>query len=712
MREIESLSHERDPELYGEGLLSLAQRLAKQDRLEPALRLFHHLQQNNPAASAIARKAGREIDAIEGRGAIGGRVEFSIGRFSREAMNPALLFGMATAGTVFQVSRAALLGKLLGSAPSLATRGFGARALAGSAAFALEGPSFVAATQGARLALGENPAPHSSFGKELAGAYLTLGGLKLVGWGGEQAVRLSGAGALARATIPQASAYLGLLAGHGLEHWTGLRQISSGDTWLLDSLITMAQLKVGGGLSNALLGRRFANFQSGLNLAAEQSMPLPKLPSLEALSPGLAFDAPGIPRSQAWREALHGPFKIQGSGRKSPSGFWNAADSSNSSASLKSRMIPEGLPQMPLERSDNPVAAIAGLLENHMNRFHPQSLEIHYQGRMIVHRDQEVLKARLRPLFEKSAIPQGFVAVIAFLEGMPKIALIYKKVNDRMDSQFTTLRLPDNQSSSPNLGLAPGFGTSAIRTLSRVEDLHDQLAEILQTRSPKINYAGEWRIRDDMALAQMLQRPGGLAPDQTFTLALKERGVQIVFEWKTEKGVRKVESITQPIDSSFLSLNSAASSSGTTPRTPAVTPHEGRERISDPGRSTPLPAETSDARVHSCPSPNKALEKFHELLIGGDPLAFIPSIEMRSGNLDESSLAFIAEMLSSNPLPKGRKVNLVWVERPSGFLRIESDESGKVTAELRVFGQGSQNYLLKPNFAGGEKLEMRFVRHR
>ncbi|HEX5035469.1 MAG TPA: hypothetical protein VFW62_13395, partial [bacterium] len=352
----------------------MARRLTKQDRLAPALRIFHHLQKNNPAGAAIALKAGREIDAIEGRGAIGGRVEFSIGRFSREATNPALLFGMAAAGTAFQVSRAAFLGKLLGSAPSLATRGFGARALAGSAAFALEGPSFVAATNGARLALGENPAPHSSFEKELAGAYLTLGGLKLVGWGGEQAVRLSGAGALARATIPQASAYLGLLAGHGLEHWTGLRKISSGDTWLLDSLITLAQLKVGGGLSNALLGRRFANFQSQLNLAAEQSMPLPKLPSFEALGPGLAFDAPGLPRSQAWREALNGPFKIQDSGRRSPSGFWNAAEKSSIGSSLKSNLIPEGLTQVSLEKSEKPVETLGALLESHMKRIHPQSL--------------------------------------------------------------------------------------------------------------------------------------------------------------------------------------------------------------------------------------------------------------------------------------------------------------------------------------------------
>ncbi|HEX5033847.1 MAG TPA: hypothetical protein VFW62_05150, partial [bacterium] len=342
-----------------------------------------------------------------------------------------------------------------------------------------------------------------------------------------------------------------------------------------------------------------------------------------------------------------------------------------------------------------------------------QSLEIHYKGRAIVHRDQEALKAKLRSLFEERNVPQGFVVVVAFLEGTPKIALIYKKVNDRMEDKFTTFRVADNQSSSPNLGMAPGFGASAIRTLSRVEDLHEQLTEILQTRNAKVNYTGEWRIRDDMALAQMLQRPGGLPPDHTFTLALRERRAQIVFAWKSERGVRKVESITQPIDSSFLSLSSASSSSGTTPRTSTVTPPEGRERISEPERSTPLPAETSDStKTHSCSDPYKALEKFHELLTSGDPLALIPSIEMRTGSLDESSLSFLAEMLTTDPLGKGRKATFVWAERPQGKLRIESDESGRITAELRVLGQPSQNYLLKPSFAGGEKYEMRFVRHR
>src|SRR5262245_48097461 len=92
LRELNSLSREQDPELYGQALLSLAQRLLRQNRIEPALRLFHHLQENNPQSSAIANKAGHEIDAIEGRGAIGGRAEFSFNRFGHEALSPSLLF--------------------------------------------------------------------------------------------------------------------------------------------------------------------------------------------------------------------------------------------------------------------------------------------------------------------------------------------------------------------------------------------------------------------------------------------------------------------------------------------------------------------------------------------------------------------------------------------------------------------------------------------
>ncbi|HKX13089.1 MAG TPA: hypothetical protein VJP40_08050 [bacterium] len=705
LRELNSLSGEADSELYAQGLLSLAQRLLRQNRIEPARRLLHHLQQNNPKSSAIAAKAGREIDAIEGRGAVGGRFEFSLNRFGHEALSPALLVGMSAASTVFKVSRAALLGRLL-SAPvaGVATRGLGARSLAGAGAFALEAPSFVAATRGAHWALGETSS-HASIGSEMAGAYLTLGGLKLLGSAGEQALRLSGGGALARATIPHASAYLGLLAGHGLEHLSGLRKIASGDTWLLDSLLMLAQFRVGGEFSNKLLGPRFAGFQNELSLAAERSAPPSKLPGLRMGSESLALAGPAASRrALAWQSDFADPMRIQGESRKS--GFWKS-DGSSIPGALNIRWVPEGTPSIRVERSPDPVWTILGALENHLKKIHPSSVEIHYQGRMIQLRDQDKLKERIAKIFESSSIPNGFLTAVAFLEGSPKMALIFIKEKGRMEYKFTGINVPDNYSSSASV--AKVASSPAVRTIGRFEDIRIQLPELLQTRNPKISFEGSFGIRDNLALEQLLEKQG-LPQDQTFTVVMKNDRVQIVFAWESERGTRKINSKTLPIESSFLNLGSGSALATTTPtpRTPAVT--ESRERPAEPDRITPTPAETTTPQVHSCSTANQALEKFFELLESGEPSAFLTPIEMRTGRLDDYNLSFIATMLTTHPLPRGRKANLVWVDRPQGLLRIESDENGRTTAELRVFGQGSQNYLLKPNFADGEKMEMRFVR--
>ncbi len=700
LRELNSLSREEDLELYGQGLFSLAQRLLKQNRVESALRLFHHLQENQPKSSAIAVKAGREIDAIEGRGAIGGRIEFSINRFGHEAMNPALLFGMGAAGTVFKVSRAALLGNLLSSpVASLATRGLGARALAGAAAFALEAPSFVAATHGARWLLGEKISG-PSIGKELASAYLTLGGLKLLGSAGEQALRLSGGGALARATIPQASAYLGILAGHGLEHLSGLHKISSGDTWLLDSLVTLAQFRVGGELSNRLLGKRFANFQDELNLAAENSAPTSKLPQIGSGNESLALAAGAVESKSGFSRVLSPEiFAIQGSERKS--GFWKNEGVAPGTVPLKIRWVPEGLPRIIVEKSSDPIAAIATTLESHMKKIHPPSVEIHYQGRMITPRDQDVLRERLRPLFEERTILNGFLAAIAFVEGSPKMAMIYtKESNDRMDYKFTQIQVPDAYWGTPTTPNSPAVA----RTMSGIEEVQRQLPSLLQATNARVSLEGIWSIRDNMTLSQLLEKAKEFAPGQTFTLVRREMSAQIVFSWGIESGVRRVSWKTQPIDSSSpnLGVNPAANP---TPRTPPVA--EAPERISDFDRKAVLPPEpsTAELQVIQCINHKEALEAFHNLITSQGGSSFqTPPIEMRHGSLDESYLPLLATMLSSNPLPEGRKISLVWHERPGGLLKIKN-ENGRIEAELRKFGEPIQIFWLKPH-------EQRFVKAR
>ncbi|MFO1462560.1 MAG: hypothetical protein U1F66_02200 [bacterium] len=304
LRELRSLEVESDPRLYFEALGNLASRLAQQENLEPAQRILAFI-----AAGAVeldpvsAQRAQRELDAMEGRGATGPRLEFLARRFAREASSPSMLVGMTAASAVFQFSRLALLSRLTASpTASFLTRGLGARGLASLGAFAVEAPAFALSARGTRWVLGEAGAVEAPLGREILASYLTLGGLKLFGGLGRAGVRLAGSGALSRALLPQFSTYLGILAGHRLEQWAGLRPPQSNDTWLTDSLVTLLQFHVGGRLAQELGGPRLAAWQGGMELRSEElaqaSRPGPWLAKpAEVLAPALvgATEGPRLP---------------------------------------------------------------------------------------------------------------------------------------------------------------------------------------------------------------------------------------------------------------------------------------------------------------------------------------------------------------------------------------------------------------------------------
>jgi hypothetical protein len=264
-----------------------------------------------------------------------------------------------------------------------------------------------------------------------------------------------------------------------------------------------------------------------------------------------------------------------------------------------------------------------------------------------------------------------------------------------MTYKFTQIQV--SEPSGPSLPAAAK--PTGLQSLSRLEEIGEQLPDLLQGRNPKVNFVGTWNIHDALMISQMLERSSALPREQSFTVILREKSAQVVFAWETESGVKRITWKTQPIDSSSLNLLTAA-------------PAEHKDRASQPEMPSSPPPPLSGGTLPesiSCKDRGEALEAFLKLLSPNQGESFqTPPIEIRRGNLDEGDLGIIAEILNNHPIPEGRKISMVWMERPTGLLKVQN-EGGRITAELRQFGLPIQNYLLKPNFASGDK---RFVRSR
>lgn len=262
--ELRALARESDPDLFCESLLSYGLRRESAGEIEAAARVYARVQEVAPGE--LSRRAARRLDAIVGRGAAGPRAEFLLRRLADEASDPAALFAMGTAVTVFRLARLASLARLSASpAANLFTRGFGARAAASLAGFALEAPTFTFAGRLANQALGrEQDWAPGAVGRDLASSYLVLGGLKLAGWASGAAYRgvAGSAGALREGPLQnlfqQGGMLGGILLGHHLEERIGLRPAQAGATTLVDSMAMLLQFHVAGRLSRHAFGERLA----------------------------------------------------------------------------------------------------------------------------------------------------------------------------------------------------------------------------------------------------------------------------------------------------------------------------------------------------------------------------------------------------------------------------------------------------------------------
>ncbi|MCE9625132.1 MAG: PadR family transcriptional regulator [Deltaproteobacteria bacterium] len=300
-----ALAQERDPQLFGEGLLQIGAQLEEQEKLEWALKLYGTLSQI-PAFAEVRERAQKRLDAVTGKGGFGARAEFLLKRLTKDATDPKTIVPMLAGTAVAGLVKTAALAKFAGmSGEAWYARGFGAKAAANLLAYGAEVPVFALSGRGLRqIGRTENSNPEPGVGQELAGAAITLGLLKTFSFAGNQAyaklhavnefgvaTRLAGMSRFNQGAIAQSSMFTGLLAAHRLEEQVGLKEHVDGATTVTDTLASMVSMGVGAHLGNQALGHGYARWNREMALrtqAAEKQLESPRRLSSTIGNPLLA----------------------------------------------------------------------------------------------------------------------------------------------------------------------------------------------------------------------------------------------------------------------------------------------------------------------------------------------------------------------------------------------------------------------------------------
>ncbi|MFO1463048.1 MAG: hypothetical protein U1F66_04675 [bacterium] len=341
LEELFSLSRGCDAEGLAEALLSIGAVQERQGRIESAAELYQavlSLRGSGAGLNPVCDRAERRLNAVLGRGDALPRAEFLLRRLASEATEPTALLGMAAAGFAFRLTRLATLSRLAASpTANFLTRGLGARAVASLAGFGVEATVFPYAGRLANAALGRHQdwSARAQF-RDLAGSFLTLGGLRVMGWAAGagfnrlhgidpltgQATRLAGFSAISQRLVPQVGMFGGILLGHHLEERFGLREHHDSATTMVDSLAMLLQFNVAGALQRHAFGARVHAWEQSLDLQAEglargisgRGTPEARRPlfnlteSLGGLQPALATaGVAGEPAGRPSRGPLEGP---------------------------------------------------------------------------------------------------------------------------------------------------------------------------------------------------------------------------------------------------------------------------------------------------------------------------------------------------------------------------------------------------------------------
>ncbi len=294
--ELQSLTQEPDPRLYSQGLLNFAARQESAGSLDVALAVYQRVATGSSAQDPSALLAQQRLDAIRGQGTFGNRAEFLLQNLAKEAAEPSALLAMGAASAAFRLTRLAVFSRLAGAAESgILTRALGAGRLASFAGFAVEAPAYTLTGRLANEALGRRQAwDLRSFGKDLASSYLVLGAMKLAGTA--SAALNAGQSPGLRGVLQQGAMLSGILLGHRLEAWAGLREWRGDANTLMDSLALLLQFHVAGKLTQGAFGPRFAAWEAGLDLQHQ---------ILQEAAP--RFPQGGIQTPQTFAVAMGGP---------------------------------------------------------------------------------------------------------------------------------------------------------------------------------------------------------------------------------------------------------------------------------------------------------------------------------------------------------------------------------------------------------------------
>ncbi|HKY63566.1 MAG TPA: hypothetical protein VJR29_09115, partial [bacterium] len=293
------MQKEKDPELRDQALLALAGRLERSERFSAATQIYSVLQQGS---SGVSDRARGRLQALLGSGTFGAQAEAALGQLFSGIADPAALAAMGAAGATYRLVRLATLSRLAAVPHAgLLTRGWGARSLASSLAFAAEGGVFPAAHRWAARASGSKPAA-AGFGEEILSSYCFLGGLRLAAFasGGLTRGRSLGWGT---GLLRQGSMLGGILLGSGLEKSLGLRAEAAWASTLAQSLATLLHFNAAGALFRSLSGARFQSWEKGIDLQIRKLET--GLPFARSLDPSFAGSrlAPAPAGELVWRMA-------------------------------------------------------------------------------------------------------------------------------------------------------------------------------------------------------------------------------------------------------------------------------------------------------------------------------------------------------------------------------------------------------------------------
>lgn len=347
----EALATESHPDLFFDGLISLAQGLQERHP-QDAARLYavtaEFLSESRGSLRGVRDKAQAHFQMLSGRGDFGPRAELLLSHLIHEATDPVALFAMGLGTQAFRWGR-------VWTALRLGKSGLATRAAANGAGFFLETAAFTLGYKGAAAALGraQDFAP-GTLGRDWASNALFLGPLKVMGAASRLGLshtlgqpRLAalaqelGIHRLLAAAVPQGGMLSGILIGQELQQRLGLREAQDRSARFADALATLLQLHAGNGLFAAAWGPGFQRSQAEADAAYQNWRSPPGGPKAAQESifdayagddvPTLPYSRPAYAGSRPYRDAPVRPQVLMMAGENTggPKHRWTVEDFEN-----------------------------------------------------------------------------------------------------------------------------------------------------------------------------------------------------------------------------------------------------------------------------------------------------------------------------------------------------------------------------------------------